>query len=91
VAQDWTGHQEWGFLWVDLIAEIYHLNQLRLQAGHEEFAARDEKLRAAVERMENRRGHLFLGGLNADVIEHNHANRKAFLDQSTCIRIPKAA
>ncbi len=55
VANDWEGHREWGLSWVDLIAELYHLNKLRLQAPHEEFVARDKELRDAVERMEKRR------------------------------------
>ena len=54
VAKDWSGHEEWGLLWLGVIAEIYHLNDLRLQAEHDQFAARDEKLRAAVERMRSR-------------------------------------
>jgi transposase len=54
VAKDWSGHEEWGLLWVGVIAEIYHLNNLRLQAEHDQFAARDKALRVAVERMKKR-------------------------------------
>ncbi len=54
VAKDWPGHEEWGLLWLGVIAEIYHFNKLRLQAEHDQFAARDEKLRAAVDQMKER-------------------------------------
>ena len=55
VAKDWSGHEAWGFSWVEAIGELYHLNKLRLQAQPSQFPKRDADLRAAVERMATRR------------------------------------
>jgi transposase len=56
VAKDWPGHEPWGLSWVEAIGELYHLNGLRLKAATpEEFASREEALRAAVEGMKTRR------------------------------------
>ncbi len=56
VARDWSGQEEWGLSWVEAIGELYHLNGLRLQAEEPaEFAKRDDALRAAVDRMAQRR------------------------------------
>ena len=55
VARDWPGHEAWGLSWVDTISELFHLNNLRLKAPSHEFAQRDEILRAAVEKIAERR------------------------------------
>jgi transposase len=55
VAQDWPKQEEWGLSWVEMIGELYHLNELRMKADREQFAERDEALRAAVKRMADRR------------------------------------
>ena len=46
----------WSMVWVDAIAELYHLNSLRLQAqeGSTERATRDCALRQAMQRMVSR-------------------------------------
>ena len=54
VAKDWPSEAEWGLSWVDAIGELFHLNELRLEASAQQFAGRDEALRAAVDRMEER-------------------------------------
>jgi len=50
-------HNDWGWAWVEAIAELYRLNHLRLEAreASETFAERDRELRAALEKMEERR------------------------------------
>lgn len=55
VARDWSGHETWGLSWIDTIGELFHLNNLRLQAPSQEFARRDEILRAAVDQLVKRR------------------------------------
>jgi len=55
VAKDWSGQEAWGLSWVEAIGELYHLNKLRLQAEPSQFLQRDAALRAAVERMAQRR------------------------------------
>jgi transposase len=56
VANKWPQHEQWAMQWVELIGEIYHLNNARLEvlAHPEEFALRDEKLRRAVDAMSDR-------------------------------------
>jgi transposase len=50
-------HEEWVWAWVDAIGELYHLNHLRLEAleAPERFAEQDRQLRAAVQKMEEKR------------------------------------
>lgn len=55
VARDWSGHETWGLSWIDSIGELFHLNDLRLKAPSQQFAQRDEILRAAVEKLLERR------------------------------------
>ena len=55
VARDWAGHKTWGLLWLDRINELFHLNNLRLEAPSQQFAKRDEILRAEVEKLAERR------------------------------------
>lgn len=55
VARNWPGHEAWGLSWVDTINELFHLNNKRLEAPSHEFAQRDEILRAAVEKIAQRR------------------------------------
>ncbi len=55
VAKDWPGHRDWGLGWVEAIGELFHLNNLRLDAPAEEFEKRDEKLRNAVKKMKKQR------------------------------------
>jgi transposase len=55
IASDWQGHEAWGLSWVETIGELFHLNTLRLEAPSKQFARCDEILRAAVEKMAQRR------------------------------------
>ena len=58
LSRNFSGHEEWGLSWVEAIGEIGHLNDLRLQVwktSREQFASRDQVLRAALKRMELRR------------------------------------
>ena len=54
VVQDWPGHQEWGLGWIEAIGELFHLNNLRLDAPVEQFEKCDKKLRKAVKKMKKR-------------------------------------
>lgn len=50
-------HEEWVWAWVEAIGELYHLNDLRLEAleAPERFAEQDRQLRAALGKMEEKR------------------------------------
>ena len=50
VARNWPAHQEWGLGWVDRIGELFHLNNLRLEAPHHQFAQCEQALRTAVDK-----------------------------------------
>lgn len=55
VAENFTGHDQWGLSWVEAIGEIYHLNDLRLQASEscpEQWAVRNQALREALDHMQ---------------------------------------
>ena len=56
VAATWPQNSAWAMEWVSLIGEIYHLNNSRLEVLDlpERFAAQDDKLRRAVNEMEDR-------------------------------------
>lgn len=53
VSNAWPQNSDWAMEWVSLIGGIYHLNNSRLEVLEHpvEFAARDEKLRRAVDEM----------------------------------------
>jgi transposase len=53
VAKDRPQHEAWAFEWIKDIANLYHLNSLRLEVLNkpETFALRDKSLRMAVEQM----------------------------------------
>jgi transposase len=58
VAKDWPKqHEDWGLLWVDKIAELYHLNSQRLLLLNEPnaFCQADAALREAVSKMAEER------------------------------------
>jgi transposase len=57
LANDYPEVSPWAMGWVDAIAELYHLNALRLQtkAGSAEQAARHAALQQAVQRMASQR------------------------------------
>lgn len=55
VARNSPEHEAWGLSWVDTISELFHLNAQRLKAPSQQFAQRDEILRAAVEKITQRR------------------------------------
>lgn len=57
VAKDRPEHEAWAFEWIKDIANLYHLNHLRLEVlnKHEAFAQRDKSLRMAIEQMSQKR------------------------------------
>lgn len=60
LARDFLGHEEWGLSWVEVIGELGHLNDLRLEVWkrktcREQFASRDKALKSALKHMELRR------------------------------------
>jgi transposase len=57
LAKDWPQHETWAIKWVDDIANLYHLNNLRVQALEQPqaFAQKDRNLRDAVEKMAQKR------------------------------------
>lgn len=57
LAKDRPQHEVWAFEWIKEIANIYHLNHLRLEVLNtpEAFAQRDKSLRVAIEQMSQKR------------------------------------
>lgn len=57
VANGWPQSEKWAFEWVEEIGKLYHFNNLRLEAvaQPEIFTERQRELRAAVERMAQKR------------------------------------
>ena len=52
IANKWPQQEEWANEWVELIGNLYHLNNSRLEkVDQPEFNARDKKLRQAVDEM----------------------------------------